>query len=155
MTRKLIDPELIELAEEHRHLLPRGFNQEADAVEAALSKGQTLLAFRSKGRGKAKKSNVGIRAAVLEELRLFLCTEDVRYKDLQAGGKSLTKQSVLVIAGWVAATLGITTGIATACVSFLALAILRLGVATFCRLNPPPAADPKGASKTSKGRTRS
>jgi len=145
-----IDPELIAFSEEHRALLPDGFAQEVDSVESALASGRTLEAFRTKGKGIAKKSNAGIRAAILDELSLYLCTDHPRYAELRSAEKTFTKQVMLVVAGVIAATVGISTAVATACVSFLALACLRIGVATFCRLNPPPAEGKKSPGKAQK-----
>jgi len=135
---KRVDPELVAFAEEHRQFLPEGFLEEVDALESELVQDRSILPLRAKGRGRRKNSNVRIRAAILEELSLFLCSDDARYKDLRGTGKKLTKDATKFIAGVIVGTLGITSGIATGCVAFVALACMRVGIGVFCRLNPPP-----------------
>ena len=134
-----IDRAFVAFAEQHRPLLPEGFIQEVDALEAELVQNRSIQPMVAKGRGRAwKTSNVGIRAAVLEELRLFLCTDHSRYKDLRTQGGKLTKDAVLFIAGVIGGILSLPAGVATACVAFLAMSCLRVGVGTFCRLMPAP-----------------
>jgi hypothetical protein len=109
----------------------------------------------TKGRGRTwKTSNVGIRAAILEELRLFLCTDHSRYKNLRTQGKKLTKDAILFIAGVIGGTLSLPAGVATACVAFIALACLRVGAGTFCRLIPSPAQEQHNAPETKKLKRR-
>ncbi len=134
-----VDPELVVFAEQHRHLLPEGFMEEIDALESQLVQNVPIRPTRVKGQMDASTpSNSELRAAVLKELSLFLCSDDTRYTDLRGTGRKLSKDAVHFIAGVIVGTLGIASGMATACVAFVALACLRVGVATFCRLNPPP-----------------
>jgi hypothetical protein len=137
-----IDPEFIAFAEQYRQFLPEGFIQEVHSLESELVQNRPIQSIAAKGRGKAwKTANISIRAAILGELALFLCGDHSRYKDLRTQGRKLTKDSVIFIAGVIAGTLGITSGAATAGVAFVALACLRVGVGTFCRLYPLPAKD--------------
>lgn len=136
--RRPVDLNLVAFAEEHRHLLPEGFVEEIDSLESQLTQNIPVLATRAKGsRRSSKMTNARICAAILQELSLFLCTDEPRYQELRGTGRKLTKEVVHFIAGVIVGTLGIASGMAVACVAFVAIACLRVSLATFCRLNPP------------------
>jgi len=133
-----LDSELVAFAERYRCFLPDGFQEEIDVLKSELAQQRSIVPLRAKGRGSRRQSNVSIRAAILQELSLFLCTDDARYADLRGNGRKLTKEVVQFMAGVIVGLLGVASGVATACVAFLALACARIGLGTFCRLNPPP-----------------
>jgi hypothetical protein len=135
--------ELEELAESHRGKLPADFFTGLTELEADLARGRWPEEPRPRGEAQAKKggkrkTKPGLRTAVLEELRLLLCTNDGRYKEVREQGQSLTKVGIAAVAGYVAAALGVSLGLATGAVAFIALAVLRVGAGAFCRLHPPP-----------------
>ena len=144
-----INTALVNLAEEHRAEVPNEFLREMDSVAADLASGRELVAVRSKGRRgvRGKVSSADIRSAILEEIRLFLCTNDPKYKAMRGEGHAIGKDVVHFMAGFVVATLGIASGMATGCVAFAVLACTRVGVAVFCRLNPPPVRAKKSPSR--------
>jgi hypothetical protein len=152
-------PELIELAEQYRGKLPADFFEGLPALEADLARGQwpqEPLPRGEPGKKKGKKAlKPGVRAAVLEELRRLLCTDDGRYKEVRDQGHSLTKVGIVAVAGYVAAALSIPVALATGTVAFITLAVLQVGVGAFCRLHPPsePAADKKGQDPGGKSQT--
>jgi hypothetical protein len=132
------DQELVELAEKHRRFLPKDFLRDVDAVAADLAADRSIELMRTKGQSARRSSNVRIRSAILEELSLFLCTEDPRYASVRGEGKKVTKSVVQFVAGVIVGSLGLASGAATGCVAFLALACAHVGIGAFCRLNPPP-----------------
>ena len=141
------EQELAVLAAAYREYLPEGFEEEVAVIETELAGGRDILAIRERGSRGRKGSVARIRSAVLEELSLFLCSKDPRYKDLRKTGNTLSKDAANFIAGVVAGALSLSAGVATGCVAFLSLAALRVGIGTFCRLNPPPSKEKKKDSK--------
>lgn len=133
-----VERDLSAIAEAHRRFLPKGFEEEVAALEVELDGGRSVLAMRQKGKKVRKDSSIRIRTAILEELSLFLCSDHDRYRDLKESGAELSKESVQFISGVVVGALGVTSGVATGCVAFIALATLRVGIGVFCKLNPPP-----------------
>jgi hypothetical protein len=129
--------ELREAAEGGRRALPDGFLPFLDYVESALSSGVKPQFFVSKGPGDDSTSQ-GTRLgwAVLEELKLLLCTEHPRYADVRTEGRVLAKTSVAAVAAYVAGAVGISMSIATAAVAFAVLLVARVGIAVFCRYFP-------------------
>ena len=130
------DSDLVLLAEEHRADLPAGFDALAQELGLLIQDGRPLGDLT---RGKKDSLNHRIRHAAIQELRGFLCTNDRRYAEVRAHGKTITRTSLASVAAYVAGAVGITTAMATACVAFVALAILNVGVGTFCRVTDDPA----------------
>jgi hypothetical protein len=123
--------DLILLAEEHRGDLPPGFDAMSQELEVLLANGRDIPHLT---RGDGGSLNHRIRKAVLQELRGFLCTDDPRYAQVREHGGTITRTSTAGIAAYVAGAVGISAGMATACVAFVALAVLNVGVGTFCRV---------------------
>lgn len=136
----VVNRELVSLAEQHRDEVPPDFIREMDSVEADLAAGRELTVVRSRGGSKSRRkvSSSDIKSAVMQEISIFLCTNDPKYKSLRGQGNVLGKDVVHFIAGFIVASLGIASGMATGCVAFAALACTKVGIAVFCRLNPPP-----------------
>ena len=78
-----------------------------------------------------------LRRAAVAELHKLLCTNERRYKEVRQEGHTLSKAAVAATAGYVAGTLDVSIGLATAAVGFVALAILKVGIGVFCRVVPP------------------
>ena len=78
--------------------------------------------------------------AALAELRLLLCTQNKKYEDVRVKAGSFTKVALPAVSGYVAGTLDISLGVATACVAFVALCVFRLGAGVFCSMTEPRAA---------------
>ena len=126
--------ELAELAERHRGELPIGFFQSRDFIEASLSAGHWPDELRERaviGRDEAAR----LANAVLKELHVLFCTSDSRYKGIREEGDKFCSIAVPAVASSVATALGITSGVATGAVAFVALAVLKIGTAVFCRLS--------------------
>lgn len=129
--------ELQELAEMGRKLLPKEFFAFNDSVDTLVRTGVLRPKTRTRdGSEESWSSRIGL--AALEQLRMYLYTDDGRYKDVRAKGKSLARSAVQAIAAYIAGAFGLTVGVATAAVAFLALAITRIGVGTFCELTNRP-----------------
>lgn len=138
--------ELVDIAEQYRSLVPQGFLAEVDTLASDLVQNRPVVAMRSKGRRGVAFTNARIKAAILDEISLFLCTDDARYEGLRGEGRELGKDAVHFIAGIVVGTLGLASGVATGCVAFVALACAKVGIGTFCRLNPPALAEHSGTT---------
>lgn len=83
-------------------------------------------------------SNGSICQTILGELSLYLCTSDSKYDTLRSQGENATTALVAMLGGTVATKFGITSMAATACVAYVALAVVKLGVGVFCDCYPPP-----------------
>jgi len=129
------DSDLVLLAEEHRADLPAGFDALAQELGLLIQEGRPLEDLT---RGKSDSLNHRIRQATVQELREFLCTNDRRYAETRAHGKTITRASLASVAAYVAGAVGISAAMATACVAFVALAILNVGIGTFCRVTDEP-----------------
>lgn len=125
----MTNTELVLIAEEHRADLPPGFDALSKELEVLLATDRGIPDVTRGG-----SLNHRIRQAALQELRGFLCTKDPRYDDVREHGKTITRTSLASIAAYVAGAVGISAGMATACVAFVALAVMNVGIGTFCRL---------------------
>lgn len=131
MTSSSIDLELIRLAESSRGELDRDFFQVRDFAQSRLeaSVWPGLLAER----GPWRESSARLVDACLHELRILMCTDDPKYSEVRRAGGGFSAACVPVVAGVVAASLGIATGVASAGVAFVALAVLEVGRNSLCR----------------------
>lgn len=136
-----VDRELVELAEQYRSVVPDDFFREVDSLSADLAQNRPLMKMTQKG-GKRDQTSSRLKAAILEELSVLLCTDEPRYASVRNDSKKITKDAVHFMAGVIVATVGVTSGVATGGVAFIAIACARVGVGVFCKLNPPP----KGAT---------
>ena len=139
----MTDDDLILFAEEHRARLPAGFDAVAQELAVLLETGAEIDLL---DRGPRAPLNQRIRRAVIIELRACLCTADKRYADVRAQGKALSRASLASVSGYVAAAVGISAGVATACVAFVALAFANISIGTFCQLT----ADDRSAADSGK-----
>ncbi len=130
--------EVARLAEDYRPELPPEFFTFCDLVESALEHGEWPSLGPSRG-GDAPFLSSAVIAAILEEIRLLLCTTNPRYTDIRRRGRSMLTAGIPAIAGYIAGVFGIPVASATGAVAFLVLAILRVGVAVFCRISAPNA----------------
>ena len=133
----MADADLVIFAEEHRSDLPPGFAALSEELTMLIDNGRPLDDLSRGG----TSLNYRIRRAAVLELRGFLCTNDPRYEEVRTHGKTISRMSLTSIAGYVAGTVGISAAMATACVAFVALAILNVGVGTFCRVSETTGAD--------------
>jgi hypothetical protein len=122
--------ELVNLAESHRGDLDDTFFAYRDTIEMELLDGRSPD-VRLRGLGDRWAS---VTRAVLEELRLLLCTKDKRYDEVRKSGAGLTKLAIPSIAAYVAGALGLSLGLVTAVAAFLALVVLKVGAGAFCRV---------------------
>ena len=155
----MLDPsemELMEFAESQRGKLPDRFFAELSAMEADLARGRwpqeprsrSVRSLASVPKKQQDALKPGLRSAILAELRLLLCGNDPRYRDVRERGKALSKAGLGAVSAYVAGAVGISLGVATAAVAFIALALCRLGVGVFCRITAPPDVfAPAGKSK--------
>lgn len=128
-----LPPEIIGLAEEHRNELSSDFFVYYDDLERQL--GQRRLPERLRTRGETSEvwySELG--PAIIDELRLFLCTNDERYASVREKGEGVGQTAIAAIAGSLAAQFGLAVGATTGAVAFIALAVMKIGVSVFCRL---------------------
>ena len=139
----MTENDLVFFAEEQRANLPAGFDAVAQELTVLLETGAEIDLL---DRGPRAPLNQRIRRAVIMELRAFLCTGDKRYADVRAQGNALTRASLASVSGYVAAAVGISAGVATACVAFVALALANIGIGAFCQLT----ADDRSAAVSSK-----
>lgn len=126
--------ELAQIAEVGRARLPKGFGEYSDYIEASLFRGEWPKPLSVRG----ESDSVGARLAdaVLKELRILLCEDDKRYADVKQGAESFWKLALPSVAGYVAAASGVSVAAATSAAAFIAIAVLRVGLGAFCRLNP-------------------
>lgn len=129
--------ELVEIAEKHRALLPDGFLIQRDHIAACLERGERVgpLVFRSGAKG---RKHLTIPYAVMSELRLLLCTGDERYAEVRRKGESFVKGALPAVSGFIAGSCGVSEGVATACVAFIALCVFKIGVGAFCQVAAEP-----------------
>ena len=130
------DVRIATLAGEYRLLLPEGFLEERNAVEADLANGRPVDWIQTKGQEPAK--NRTISKAVLAELSVFLCTNDSRYEGLRRGAHDAETTVASAIGKVVGTALDLNHDVATGCVLFLWQVCRKVGVDNFCRLCPPP-----------------
>lgn len=123
--------DVVLIAEEYRAELPPGFDAVSQELVVLLQSDAPIQAL---ARGPGDSMNHRIRQAALQELRGLLCTNDRRYSDVRAHGKVITRTSLASVASYVAGAVGISAGMAMACVAFVALAVANVSVGTFCRL---------------------
>lgn len=140
----MTNSDLVLLAEEYRGSLPSGFDASCHELGVLLEGGAPISTL---DRGVSGSLNQRIKQAVIGELREFLCTDAERYKDVRAHGKTLTRTSITSISAYVAGAVGISAAAATACVAFVALAVAKVSVGTFCRLSEDNAGNRKGSRK--------
>lgn len=133
--------DLKRFVDDYRASLPAGFDEEVLLLESDLAEGRKLATWQPRGAENeidhVTINNVSLRNAILRELSLFLCSDHPRYADVRGRGKELTSISVSMIAGYLAATIGLSLGVATAAVGFIALAISRVSLGVFCQLCDP------------------
>ena len=92
-------------------------------------------------------SNGSICQTILGELSLYLCTSDPKYDTLRSQGENATTALVAMLGGTVATKFAISSMTATACVAYVALAVVKLGVGVFCDRYPPPSGPTEPASR--------
>ena len=141
------EDELVLFAEEHRGSLPAGFDAAAQELTVLLQTGAEIDLL---DRGSRAPLNQRIRRAVIIELRAFLCTTDKRYAEVRRHGTALSRTSLASMSAYVAGAVGISAGVATACVAFVALAVTNISIGTFCQLT----ADDRPAVESKKRRAK-
>lgn len=120
-----------------------GLVDDADGVAQFMVHGGPYAVASAGGGGREdKRPQQSYWQAVKAEMRLFLCTDDARYKQLWERIRDLDKKSTSTIVAIVSAYLGAAMGIAGAAIAgFVALcfyALLKLGKEAYCRLGVGP-----------------
>ena len=128
------DPELLRVAEEWRARLDASFFQYRDYVEARLEENEwpEPLRFYSAETG-ADESQARLVDMIMAELHLLLCSNDKRYGEVRKSGKVFSQAALPAVAAYVAGACGVSVGLATGGVAFIAIAVFRVGVGVFCR----------------------
>lgn len=120
------------LFEQNRNALPKDFEELANRALGDIAAGSSPRIAITRG-GK-KTISPKLLKAILAETHSFLCTEDHKYASLRKQAKSLSEGVVLALAGFMSGKFDISLAAATAAVGFVALALGRIGVGSFCRV---------------------
>jgi hypothetical protein len=130
------DPQLLQIAEASRGRLDTSFFQYRDYVETKLENSEwpEPLRFYS-AETSVDESQARLVDLIVAELHLLLCTTDNRYKDVRSKGKIFSQAALPAVAAYVAGACGISVGLATGGVAFIAIAVFRVGVGVFCRVS--------------------
>jgi hypothetical protein len=130
-----IDYELKAIAEEHRADFTQEFFRYRDFVEESLeAENWPELRFRL---GQETSRDSKLVKAILSELRALLCTEDKRYSDVRRSAGVFSKVALPAVAAYVAGAVGISVGLASGGVAFIALAVFKVGKNVFCKTTKP------------------
>jgi hypothetical protein len=128
-----IPHDVVSLAEESRGELPADFFLYYDDLQGALARGTIPEALSARGPdGSAWYGKIG--PAILSELEVLLCTDDTKYAEVRKRGEQLGQTTIGAIGASVALQFGLTVAMATGAVAFIAIAIAKIGAATFCRM---------------------
>ena len=135
MTPLFDDDVLTELARFHRHDVPPRFEAETHDLAEKTARSFALESDATTN----QSTNRSIRAIIVRELSVYLCTDDPKYGSLRAEGRNATTALVAMLGATVATASGLPLAAATGCVAYVALAVAKLGATVFCDLYPPPA----------------
>jgi hypothetical protein len=80
-----------------------------------------------------QKPGATFASAVIEELRVLLCTSDKKYEDVRKSGKSFAKLATTAVAGFVAGRFGVELAVASSGAAAGLLLVVRVGTESFCR----------------------
>ena len=83
-------------------------------------------------RGGVTDNVLKIRNAILKEIRLFLCTDDPKYKDLREMEKILSTSFVMMVSKLIFSEFPIPENIAIGLVAMICEKVLKVGKDSFC-----------------------
>jgi hypothetical protein len=153
MANSQVRQRLINLAEAGRKDLPGDFLEFCESLEGDLSTGLRPQPKTKRGaQTSIWVSKIG--PAIVSELHALLCTRDSKYADVRRTGKGLAEKTIPALGIVIAGTFGVPEALATAAVAFVALAVFRVGVATFCRLCQKEGHSARGQGATFDNRSR-
>ena len=119
--------------EKGRTQLPAGFFEYTEYSQAQIERGRWPSQWNERAGGAAKLPGTVFARAVLEELRVLLCTSDKKYDDVRRSGKSFAKIATTAVAGFVAGRFGIELAVASSAAAAGLLLVVRVGSESFCR----------------------
>jgi hypothetical protein len=130
--------QITQLAEAFRDKLPSEFFRDLAYCEFELARGRAVPTLVTKG----GTSDVWpkLRKSILSELTELFCSNTSKYADLRRQSKLGTQTLIVAAAGYISANSGISLAVVTGAVAFTASSLLRVGISSFCRLQPPPSA---------------
>ena len=110
---------------------PHGFAEYNLYAEQELARGRWPAAWIP--RSKKEEKGAIIAEAILRELKILICENDPKYRDVISSTKRFVQRAIAAIAGYVAATFDIQIALATSAVAACLLVVVRVGREAFCR----------------------
>jgi CheY-like chemotaxis protein len=77
---------------------------------------------------------IALSAAIMEELRLLICTSDKKYSGVRSAGKKFGASALIAISSFIAGRFGLGMAVASSAVAASTLVVLKVGVESFCRV---------------------
>ena len=121
------------VVERGRAQLPAGFLEYTQYSQAQIESGLWPSPWGERAGLKPQKPGVTFAAAVIEELRILLCTSDKKYEDVRKSGKNFAKIGTTAVAGFVAGRFGVELAVASSAAAAGLLMIVRVGMESFCK----------------------
>jgi hypothetical protein len=135
MKRIAFDPtaiaDLQDLSERGKGSLPDGFVEYISYAEGQLIERKSPGRWAS--RGVMSESGVKLAEAILFEVKILICGNDAKYREVVKSGKNFARSATAAIGGYIAAAFGIGLALATSAVALALLLVSKVGVAAFCK----------------------
>lgn len=125
--------DIVDMAESNRLHIDEDLLAFSAYVEHNLAQGKWPEATRAHG-GRAGTARALVNDAILNQLYLLLCTDDPSYREVRSKGSVVSAGAVTAVAGYIAGAYSVGLAAATGGVSFVALAVFRVGIGVFCQL---------------------
>jgi hypothetical protein len=135
MNHSKFEPETItklqDLVAKSHGAFPSGFSEYNLYAEERLTNGH--WPGRWIARSPEENKGADLAQAVLEELKILICQNDSKYRDVASSGRSFAQKATIAVGGYITARYSVEAALATSMVAASMLLVVRVGRESFCR----------------------